>query len=268
MNTDLNSLVRLAQTGDRTSLEHVLVEVKDLVYNLSLRMMMFHEDAEDATQEILIKLMTKLSTFRGQSKFTTWVYRVATNHLLDMKGRESQKFAMNFRAYADFIDTGQSNAVRTAKNEGEANLLEEEVKVGCTQALLLCLDSSHRMAYILGDILEFNSIEGGKIMSLTPETFRQQLSRGRKKIRNFLHAKCGLVNEANPCRCMKKVDFLANQQLISANNLQFARFKERSIDLMKRIGDLDRETAIYRSNPSFSAPESVSKIVKKLLDNL
>ncbi len=265
---DLNPLVRLAQAGDKASLEQVLVEVKDLVYNLSLRMMMFHEDAEDATQEILIKLMTKLSTFRGQSKFTTWVYRVATNHLLDMKGRESKRFSMNFKEYANFIDTGHSDKITTAKNDGETYLLEEEVKVGCTQALLLCLDTTHRMAYILGDILEFNSIEGGKVMSLTPETFRQQLSRARKKIRNFLQAKCGLVNEANPCRCMKKVDFLANQKMIAVDNLQFARFKERSIDLMKRIDDLDKETAIYRSNPTFSAPESVSKIVKKLLSNV
>ena len=268
MRTDLNLLVKEAQSGDKKSLEQVLSEVKDMVYNLSMKMMFFHEDAEDATQEILIKVITKLSTFRGQSKFTTWVYRVATNHLLDMKGKESGNFKMSLSEYAAFIDKGQSDIVSTSSNEGEASLMEEEVKVSCTQALLICLDTKHRMAYILGDILDFNSSEGAKIMSLSSDTYRQQLSRARKKIRNFLQAKCGLVNESNSCRCVKKVDFLVNQELISKDSLRFARFEERSIDLMKKIDDLDKETAIYRSNPDFSAPERISKIINKILDSV
>lgn len=265
MSQDLELLVESSICGDREALEKVLLEIKDLVYNLSLKMLLFPEDAEDATQEILIKVVTRLSTFRGQSRFTTWVYRVASNYLLTVKGKKSKEFAMDFQTYAQFIDTGQSNEVRTASNKGELLLLEEEVKVGCTQGLLLCLDASHRMAYILGDILEFSSKEGAAILSVTPENFRQQLARSRQKVRNFLRQKCGLVNPENPCRCIKKIDFLANQQLIDASALRFAKFKERSLDLMQTIKGLEKETAIYRLNPDFESPEIISQNIKKLL---
>lgn len=267
MKQDLEDLVEQALAGNKQALEQVLLGIKDLVYNLSVKMLLFPEDAEDATQEILIKLMTRLSTFKGQSQFTTWVYRVASNYLLTVKGKRSREFAMDFGGYEDFIDSGQSDSVTTANNEGELLMLEEEVKVSCTQGLLLCLDPSHRMVYLLGDILEFSSKEGASVLTVTPESFRQQLSRSRKKIRNFLQQKCGLVNPSNPCRCQRKIDFLADQGLINVATPRFARFKERSIELMKTITDLEKETAIYRSNPDFEAPESISKNLKILLSN-
>lgn len=268
MSTDLEQLVEQSMKGDKAALEQLLLGIKDLVYNLSLKMLLFPEDAEDATQEILIRVVTRLSSFKGQSKFTTWVYRVASNYLITAKGKKSQEFNHDFQSYSAFIDTGQSNEVTTVTNQGEQLLMEEEVKVSCTQGLLLCLDASHRMAYILGDILEFNSKEGGKILAITPETFRQQLSRARRKIRNFLQQKCGLTNPGNPCRCLKKIDFLTNQELISIDGLRFATLKERSIDLMQTIDDLEAETAIYRSNPDFEAPKTITESIQKLLKHV
>jgi len=264
---DIEKLVREANGGDKHALESVIFEIKDLVYNLSLKMLLFPEDAQDASQEILIRIVTRLSSFKGQSQFKTWVYKVATNYLLTTRGKLAGKFAMPFEDYADFIDSGQSDRVTTSTNQGEQRLLEEEVKVSCTQGLLLCLDSQHRMAYI-GEILEFNSKEASLILAVNPDTFRQQISRARKKIRSFLSSKCGLVRKENPCRCVKKIDFLANQQLVDSKNLRFARFEERSIDLMQTISHLESEVAIYRTNPSFEAPEIIVRNIKKTLSNV
>lgn len=265
MSQDIENVVEKAISGDEKALEDVLLHVKDLVYNLSLKMLLFPEDAEDATQEILIKLVTRLSTFKGQSQFTTWVYRVTSNYLLTVKGKKSREFAMDFESYATFIDTGQSDHVLTARNEGELLLLEEEVKVSCTQGLLLCLDPAHRLTYILGDTLDFPGKEGAKILAISPETFRQQLARSRKKIRSFLQLKCGLVNPANPCRCLKKVDFLSDQDLVNVTAPRFAKFRERSIELMQTLTDLEKETAVYRTNPDFEAPELLITNLRKLL---
>ena len=103
-------------------------------------MLLFPEDAKDATQEILIRIVTRLSTYRCESQFKTWVYRIATNYLLNVKGKKSRVFAMPFEEYAQLIDQGQSNLVTYTQNEGELSLLEEEVKISCTQGLLLCLN--------------------------------------------------------------------------------------------------------------------------------
>jgi Sigma-70 region 2 len=77
-------LVSSALAGDKDSLEALVRRHQSWVFNISLRMLWRRDQAEDATQEILIKVVTKLSTFKGQSKFRTWLYRIAFNHLLNV----------------------------------------------------------------------------------------------------------------------------------------------------------------------------------------
>lgn len=100
---DINKVVKAAKEGDKKALETIILEVKDLVYNLSLKMLLFPPDAEDATQEILVKVVTHLSTFRAESQFTTWVYRIATNYLLTTKGKHAEQYAMSFEEYHSTI---------------------------------------------------------------------------------------------------------------------------------------------------------------------
>lgn len=268
MNENLEYFVDRANSGDKKALELIILEIKDMVYNLSLKMLLFHEDAEDATQDILIRIVTHLSTFEQKSKFTTWVYRVATNYLITHKGKKSNKFTMSFDEYAEQIDTGQSDMVRYSQNEGELALLEEEVRIGCTQGLLLCLNEVDRMVYILAEILEFNSVEGSEILEIKPENFRKKLSRSRTKIQNFLSNKCGILNENNPCRCNKKIDFLIDNKIMDPakiiNNKTISNIS--SVDFGERIGVMQRSVEIYRANPNFPAPTALLNEINLILN--
>ncbi|TRX62733.1 RNA polymerase sigma factor [Fulvivirga sp. M361] len=266
MNAPSNSIIEKALSGDKTALENIITEAKDLVYNLSLKMLLFPDDAKDATQEILIKIVTHLSTFKGESQFQTWVYRIASNYLLTEKKKLSRAIYTSIEDYASLIDRGQSNAVLHAKNEGELLLLEEEVKVSCTHGLLLCLNKKGRIIYILGEILEINSVEGANILEISAENFRKQLSRSREKIRNFLQSKCGLTNPQNPCRCKKKIDFLIEENMIDPKNLRFAQHTKRSIDLVEKIDSLDRAVSVFRSVPNQQTPETLLHEVKKTIN--
>jgi len=265
MKDSLAILVEKANLGDQKSLEQVVLNIKDYVYNLSLKMLLYPEDAEDATQEILIKIITHLSTFNYKSKFTTWVYTVATNYLLTYRGKKGKAFIMPFDDYEKLIDNGHSTTVKYSSNEGELKLLEEEVKISCTQGLLLCLNIADRMVYILAEILEFNSVEGAEIMQISSDNFRKKLSRSRTKIRNFLTNKCGLANPKNPCRCHKKIDYLINKKIVNPNNLRFANFSKRSIDLVEKLGELEKHVAIYRSVPKVEAPKIIFNNIKQIL---
>jgi len=266
MKKSIKSTIEKAKSGDKKALELVVLEVKDLIYNLSLKMLLFPADAQDVTQDILIKVITRLSTFNHLSAFKTWVYRIAINHLLTYKGKRASEFAMPLEEYADLIDRGQSHHVKHAANDGELSLLEEEVKVSCTQGLLLCLNTSDRMVYILSEILEFNGNEGAEIMGLAPQNFRKKLSRSRIKVRNFLNEKCGLADPKNPCRCHKKIDFLIEQNIIDPKNPRFAPFSNRSIDLVDQIGKLEKSIAIYRSVAMFPTPDMIMKEIKTTLN--
>ena len=78
---ELQALIDQAIAGDKQSLETLLLGVQDLVFNLSLRMLGTFQDAEDASQDILLKVMTHLSSFKRESSFSTWVFAIALNHL-------------------------------------------------------------------------------------------------------------------------------------------------------------------------------------------
>ncbi len=265
LNKDLTQIIAAAKAGNKNALETIILEIKDLVYNLSLKMLLFPADAEDATQEILVKVITSLSTFKGTSQFTTWVYRIATNYLLTTKRNHAKRRTMSFEAYAKQIDKGQTAVVNYTQNEGELSLLEEEVKMSCTQGLLLCLKKEARMIYILAEILDFNSTEGAAILAISAANFRQQLSRARTKIRHFLQQKCGLANPDNPCRCNRKINFLIEAQMIDPQLLRYANFTNRSIDLIEKIDKLGRVTAIYRSVPTIKSPD---RLIKKMQETI
>src|SRR5436190_6118918 len=77
-------LVAEAQHGSRAALEKLVLRHQAWIFNIAVRMVFEPHDAEEVTQEVLVKVITKLGTFRGESKFRTWLYHIAANHVLNM----------------------------------------------------------------------------------------------------------------------------------------------------------------------------------------
>lgn len=87
-NQEMSILIEKALSGDKESLESIILSVQDLIFNLSLRMLGTFADAEDAAQDIILKIITNLSSFKKESSFTTWVFSIASNHLKNYKNEE------------------------------------------------------------------------------------------------------------------------------------------------------------------------------------
>src|SRR5579872_445005 len=100
---DQNSVLR-ARAGDRKALEDLIERHQDWIYNTALRMLFHPQDAEDATQEILVKVLTRLSSFEGRSSFRTWLYRIVVNHVLNMRRGRVEDPAIDFRIYGEDLD--------------------------------------------------------------------------------------------------------------------------------------------------------------------
>ena len=124
------NLVLRARAGDRKALEDLIERHQAWIYNLALRMLFHPQDAENATQEILVKVLTRLSSFEGRSSFRTWLYRVVFNHLLNVKrGREELKIT-TFSAYGDALDSTPDLELADPKDGSpETNLLVTEVNL-------------------------------------------------------------------------------------------------------------------------------------------
>ena len=99
---DDNALVARAREGDADAIETIVTRHQAWVYNIVRRMLYRRDEAEDATQEILIKVITKLSTFEGRSSFRTWLYRIVVNHVLNVR-RVRRTKPLTFARYADAL---------------------------------------------------------------------------------------------------------------------------------------------------------------------
>ena len=100
-----------------------------------------------------MRTVTRLAQFDFRSKLKTWVYRVAVNYLLDVKKSPVEQVRLNFQRFGDDLVDGLSSGGPT---DSERSLLVEEVKIGCTLGMLQCLDRPHRLAYVLGEILDLS----------------------------------------------------------------------------------------------------------------
>ena len=98
------SLVLRARSGDRQALEDLVQRHQTWLYNIAVRMLHHPQDAEDATQEILIKVLTRLSSFAGRSSFRTWLYRIVVNHVLNMKRGRVEQASLDFAFYGAALD--------------------------------------------------------------------------------------------------------------------------------------------------------------------
>jgi len=271
--TRIEDLVEKAKAGDRRVLEEIVRRIQDRIYGLAIRMLFIPADAEDATQEILMKVITHLGTFKGKSRFETWVHRIAANHLLTTRKGRAESWRLTFDKCNRMIEEGNREEGGSGAIEAEQHLVVEETKRACVHYLLLCLKREIRLAYILGEIFGVGSAEGAEILGLTPAAYRQRLSRGRKRLTGFLAGKCGLVDPGNPCRCGTLAAIHVRKRHFDPKNLLFATHAVRSRqdgrgeDLVKELDAMARAAALLRSHPDYAAPGVFVESVKGLIDS-
>jgi RNA polymerase sigma factor (sigma-70 family) len=267
-------LVERAKSGDRGALERLVLRHQAWIYNIAVRMVFQPQDAEEVTQEVLVKVITKLSTFKGESKFRTWLYRITANHVLNMKRRTVETQELTFARYGKAIDDTPDLDLPDPKTVPvEVPLLVEEAKVGCTMGMLLCLDRKQRLVFTLGEILAASDTVAGEVLEMSPDNFRQSLARARRDLYSFMNNQCGLVNKNNPCRCPKKTKGFIEHGHVDPRHLLFAgehveQVKDVAAETVREIEDVvDRQYAdIYRAHP-FLQPSDQVHWLRRMLEN-
>ncbi|QKG18610.1 RNA polymerase sigma factor [Actinomadura verrucosospora] len=248
-------LVALAVDGDQDALTEVVRRVQDPVYRLALRMTGHPSDAEDATQEILIRVLTRLAGFRGDAALVTWAYRIATNHLINLSRRPRHEL-LAFDGYRQDLLDGLAAPAYTGPG-GE--LFAEEIRLLCTQALLQCLDRPGRAAYVLADVIGLSGDEAAWILDITPAAYRKRLERARRQVRTALTDRCGLLDSAAPCRCGKRITYAVQKGRLGPNGPGYTRLPTTpdvtrqtatSLSQLRDVGEL------LRSHPRYAAPQA------------
>jgi RNA polymerase sigma factor (sigma-70 family) len=262
-----------AAHGDLRALDALLVGIQPGVFNLCVRMLGNRDDAADACQEILLKVTTHLGSYRGDAAFSTWVYQVARNHLLNACTRSREAPELSFDALSATLQAGLDLGVDTWNNRAlqpDEKFAAREMAVSCTQGMLMRLDREHRLVYLLDAVFGLSSEESAKVLEISAAAYRKRLSRARKALDGFAQSACGLVNTDAACRCEKQVHALHQLELkgvkrptlalrLNAQALEHASSALDSIMLMSNMA------GVLRCHPQWQAPERQLAAIRLVL---
>lgn len=268
-----------AKRGELAALDRVLAALQPGVFNLALRVLGHREDAADATQEILLKIVTHLGGFRGEAAFTTWVWRVAHNHLMTARTSAVEAPMLSLDALADKLDAGLELSERLNLAHGgpraltpQDKLEARQVALSCTQTMLMALDREDRLVYVLDTVFDLPSAVAAEVVGVTPAAYRQRLSRSRARLAAFAGNQCGLVREEAACRCERQLPALRHLrqqgQPGQANSRpavpikQDAAQAEAAFDAYVRVSDA---AALFRAHPEAAAPLAMLAAIRAVL---
>jgi RNA polymerase sigma factor (sigma-70 family) len=228
-------LIERAVDGSRDALRGFVERHQDFVFNLALKMFGSRSDAEDLTQEVLVKVITSLKGFRHASSVKTWLYRITVNHFLKTKRRAMEVTVSDFETYFDEIAAVPEEEPDAALAIADATV--EELRLRCTSGMLMCLDRDQRLAFILGAVFAVPTSVAAEILDITPGSYRVRLHRARRDLVSWMNARCGLVDASNPCSCRGKTAAYVKQGVVDPQRLVF------NADYVVRIEDLTRRTS-------------------------
>lgn len=258
-----------ALEGNTKALEEILLEVKDLIYNLSLRMLGTSNDADDATQDILVRVMTNLASFRKESSFSTWVYRIAVNYLIDYKKSMFAQRPLDFEFYANDIKAGYVENTDELMLGVSKEELAQELKMSCTNVMLQCLDPQTRCIFILGTMFKVDSKMAGDILGISADNYRQKLSRARKKMASFLKEYCGL--KGGLCNCQNRIGYAILTHRLNPNHLEYKELKkfddEVLLNVKTSMEQIDEYSTIFDELPKYQSKIEAKIFIEKLLQS-
>lgn len=170
--------------GDANAFEELVLKYEKTVYNLALRMVGDRDDAFDMTQEAFIKAYGSLSSFRGDSKFSVWIYRIATNVCLDFLRSKSRKQQVSLTVSDDDDEDAQLD-IPDPKADPEQQLIKK-ISMQSVEEGLKTLPDKQRQILVMRELGGMSYAEIGAALSLEEGTVKSRIFRARKRLCTFL----------------------------------------------------------------------------------
>ncbi|MEO6601977.1 MAG: RNA polymerase sigma factor [Polyangiaceae bacterium] len=266
MSDRLELLVTRSKAGDRKSAEALIAAVQDDLFRLAMRMLGARAEAQDATQEILLQALTHLSEFRGESAFRTWLWRIAVRHLMHIK-RSRREVLASFETLDRLIAQGDTHPALPQVPDAERTLMAREVRLACTQGVLLSLERDQRIAWILSEIFDLSSDEAALVQEIDAPAHRKRLSRARERLETWMRARCGLANGANACRCTRQIPVATAFGVLALGRLEYASRSGPALRIVAEADEIEAAASVLKAHPDYKAPPSVLASIRALIDS-
>ena len=184
-------------------------EYEQPMFNYILRMVQDHETAKDLTQDVFVRVYQHLSTFRGESSFSTWIYRLATNLCRDHFRKKSSRqdnhtdlLGMLSSAENQTVEISQSHECHHPMPSDEA-VIKSEMNV-CIHNYIDQLPEDYRAVIILSELQDLKNQDIAEILECSLDTVKIRLHRARKRLKDTLGANCTFYYDAENTLCCDK----------------------------------------------------------------
>lgn len=183
--SDEETLIRSASRGDARAFENLVATYEKSVFNLAFRLVSDREDAMDIVQDVFLKAYQALPKFRGDSRFSTWIYRVCVNASLDHLRRKQRTTSYSLDEPLSFRESSVTRQVED-ESENVADSVETKFLGQAVLAVLRDLDPAHRVIILLSDVQGYTYQEIADILGLSMGTVKSRLHRARNMVRRLL----------------------------------------------------------------------------------
>jgi RNA polymerase sigma-70 factor, ECF subfamily len=180
-------LIRRLQQRDEKAFEEVVRRYQHKVYNLVYRMLGNREEAEDIAQEVFVTVFKSIDSFRGEAKFSTWLYRIAANHC---KNRMKYLGRRNYKSTSELDEATErelhQNGTIRSHNDAPDTVLEGLQLERIVQDGIATLEEEHRELIVLRDVEDLSYEEIGSITGLADGTVKSRLHRARMALKDYM----------------------------------------------------------------------------------
>ncbi len=178
------TVIRRVQRGDREAFSELVTAYQKTVYNTALRLLGSREDAEDLTQEVFLTAYRRLGDFRGESRFSTWLCRIASNACIDALRRRKHRDALSLTREDE--DGEDAEWEIPDASQSPEDLLSQKLTRDAVRRGLQTLSPEGRQVLILRELEGLSYEEIGDALGLEPGTVKSRIFRARKKLCAFL----------------------------------------------------------------------------------
>ena len=182
-------LVERLREGDATAMPELQTTYGTRIYQLAFRYMKNREDAEEVTQDVLLRVFRKIDAFRGDAALSSWIYRITFNtamsRLRTLKHRRPAEVSRESVFRTDLAEPGTEREVADWSDLADDRLMRSEMRTRLVSALS-ALPDIYRAAVLLRDVQGLSTEEASGVLGVKPQTLKSRLHRGRLILREQL----------------------------------------------------------------------------------
>ena len=188
---ELLALISRAAAGDEDAFSSLMEQHERLVYNLAFQYTQNREDAADVCQETFLKVWRTLSAFRGESSFSTWLFRITQNAALDLLRKRSGNAALSLTVeHEEGDEEGREHDLPDAAVEhNPAAAVEQKERAALVRAAISALRADHREILVLRDMRGYSYGEIAEMLGLELGTVKSRINRARIHVKEFLETR-------------------------------------------------------------------------------